>query len=69
MIAAEGYQGNTTLTTSMMSFAFGIGRVAIPLIIAAVKNSISLELGMLMAAIAAILGTFCGWIVLKERKQ
>ena len=69
MIAAEGYQGNTTLTTSMMSFAFGIGRVAIPLIIAAVKNSVSLELGMLMAAIAAVLGTCCGLIVLKDRKN
>lgn len=68
MIAAEGYQGNTTLTTSMMSFAFGIGRVAIPLIIAAVKNSVSLELGMLMAAISAVLGMVCGLIVLKKRK-
>lgn len=68
MIAAEGYQGNTTLTTSMMSFAFGIGRVAIPLIIAAVKNSISLEIGMLMAAIAAVMGACCGFIVLRGRR-
>ena len=55
ILAAEGYQGNTTLTTSVLQFAFGIGRVIVPILIAFVKTEISMKAGMCIPVAASFI--------------
>ena len=67
IIASEGYHGNTTLTTSVMQFAFGIGRVVAPILVALVKTDVSMTAGMFLPAAAALITTIL-FMVLKAVK-
>lgn len=57
---AEGYHGNTTLTTAAAMFVMGIARVLIPIIMAAVTEGISTDIGMAIPAVTGVLAAvFC----------
>lgn len=52
---ARGYQGSTTLTTSAYMFVTGVSRVIIPLLMAALTDAVSVEIGMAAPALAGVL--------------
>ena len=52
---AAGYSGNTTLTTSALMIAMGLGRVAVPLVMAAISDAVSMQAGMSVPVAAAML--------------
>lgn len=52
---ARGYQGSTTLTTSVYLFVTGIARVVIPIIMAALSEAVSIRVGMSAPIFAALL--------------
>lgn len=54
-VSAEGYQGSTTLTTSMSMFVMGVVRVILPLAMAGLTDSVSTSAGMLLPAAAGVL--------------
>ena len=66
---AEGYQGSTTLTTSVMMLVMGAARVAIPLMMAFATNAVSVEASMLLPAGAALLGALCGFLALRVSRR
>lgn len=58
MLIAEcvtGYQGKTTLTTSLMMIVGGVARLAMPLLTASVTSAVSAIAGMLVPAVFAVL--------------
>ena len=52
---ATGYQGKTTLTTSLMMIVGGVARLAVPLLTASVTSAVSATAGMLVPAAFAVL--------------
>ncbi|MDD7139854.1 MAG: MFS transporter [Eubacteriales bacterium] len=52
---ATGYQGKTTLTTSLMMIVGGVARLAMPLLTASVTSAVSAIAGMLVPAAFAVL--------------
>lgn len=52
---ATGYQGKTTLTTSLMMIVGGVARLAVPLLTASVTSAVSATAGMLVPAVFAVL--------------
>lgn len=52
---ATGYQGKTTLTTSLMMIVGGVARLAMPLLTASVTSAVSATAGMLVPAAFAVL--------------
>lgn len=52
---ATGYQGKTTLTTSLMMIVGGVARLAMPLLTASVTSAVSAIAGMLVPAVFAVL--------------
>ncbi len=52
---ATGYQGKTTLTTSLMMIVGGVARLAVPLLTASVTSAVSATAGMLIPAVFAVL--------------
>ena len=52
---ATGYQGKTTLTTSLMMIVGGVARLAMPLLTASVTSAVSAIAGMLVPAVCAVL--------------
>ena len=68
MEAAEGYKGSTTMTTSVMQFVMGVGRVVIPLLAAFVSSIFTAAAGMLIPGIGVLAGGIIGLIVLFEKK-
>lgn len=52
---ATGYQGKTTLTTSLMMIVGGVARLAVPLLTASVTSAVSAIAGMLVPAAFAVL--------------
>lgn len=52
---ATGYQGKTTLTTSLMMIVGGVARLAVPLLTASVTSAVSATAGMLVPATFAVL--------------
>lgn len=52
---ATGYQGKTTLTTSLMMIVGGVARLAVPLMTASVTSAVSATAGMLVPAVFAVL--------------
>ncbi len=52
---ASGYQGKTTLTTSLMMIVGGVARLAVPLLTASVTSAVSATAGMLVPAVFAVL--------------
>lgn len=56
---AEGYQGNTTLTTSVVMFVMGITRVIVPVLMAALTDIVSVHVGMGVPIIAGVLAALC----------
>lgn len=64
---AIGYEGKTTMTTSVMLFAMSVVRIFVPLAMAFLSTSISFVAGMLLPAAIALLAALFG--VLAERAQ
>ena len=61
---AEGYQGNTTLTTSVVMFVMGIARVIVPILMAALTDIVSVQIGMAFPIISGVLAAvFCVWVL------
>ena len=52
---ANGYAGNTTLTTSVVMFVMGVSRVIIPILMAALTDAISVRVGMSLPILAGVL--------------
>lgn len=52
---ATGYQGKTTLTTSLMMIVGGVARLAVPLLTASVTSAVSATAGILVPAVFAVL--------------
>jgi len=52
---ANGYSGNTTLTTSVVMFVMGISRVVVPILMAALTDAVSIRVGMSLPILAGIL--------------
>lgn len=65
---AEGYQGSTTLTTSVVMFVMGITRVIVPVLMAALTDIVSVHVGMGVPAVSGILAAICcaGALKMKE---
>lgn len=64
---AIGYEGKTTMTTSVMLFIMGVIRIFVPLAMAFLSTSISFVAGMLLPAATALLAALFG--ALTERAQ
>lgn len=64
---AEGYQGSTTLTTSVVMFVMGITRVIVPVLMAALTEIVSVHVGMGVPAVSGILAAICCVWVLKMK--
>lgn len=64
---AEGYQGSTTLTTSVVMFVMGITRVIVPLLMAALTDIVSVHVGMGVPIISGVLAALCCAAVLKMK--
>ena len=64
---AEGYQGSTTLTTSVVMFVMGITRVIVPVLMAALTEIVSAHVGMGVPAVSGILAAICCAWVLKMK--
>lgn len=64
---AEGYQGSTTLTTSVVMFVMGITRVIVPVLMAALTEIVSVHVGMGVPAVSGILVAICCVWVLKMK--
>ena len=56
---AEGYHGSTTLTTSIVMFVMGITRVIVPILMAALTDRVSVQIGMAFPIISGILAAAC----------
>ncbi len=52
---ARGYQGSTTLTTSMYMFVTGIARVVVPILMADLSDAVSIQVGMSVPIFAGLL--------------
>lgn len=68
MQAAVGYQGSTTMTTAIMQFVMGIGRILIPLLAAFVTDKVSPLAAMLLPACATVIAAVCAILIRKEDK-
>ena len=64
---AEGYQGSTTLTTSVVMFVMGITRVIVPVLMAALTEIVSVHVGRGVPAVSGILAAICCIWVLKMK--
>lgn len=62
---ATGYQGKTTLTTSLMMIVGGVARLAVPLLTASVTSAVSATAGMLVPAVFAVLAGVLSLAVLR----
>lgn len=62
---AKGYQGSTTLTTSVYMFVTGISRVVVPVLMAVLSDGISIQAGMSVPVFAGILGALLAAAVLR----
>ena len=69
MEAAEGYKGSTTMTTAVMQFVMGIGRVVIPLIAAFVSSISNASVGMILPGFTVLAGAVIGLIVLSDSRK
>lgn len=56
---AEGYQGSTTLTTSVVMFVMGITRVIVPVLMAALTDIVSVQVGMAVPAVSGVVAAVC----------
>ena len=65
-VSAEGYQGSTTLTTSMSMFVMGVVRVILPLAMAGLTDSISTAAGMSLPAVAGVLAALLCTVALRQ---
>lgn len=52
---ANGYSGNTTLTTSVVMFVMGVSRVIVPILMAALTDAVSVRVGMALPILAGVL--------------
>ena len=64
-VCAEGHQGNTTLTTSVLMFISGAARVAVPLLMAAVTDGVSVNGGMMVPAALALVCALLAMLALR----
>ena len=64
---AAGYRGNTTLTTSALMIAMGLGRVAVPLVMAAISDAVSMQAGMSVPVAAAMLSLLLSLCALRVK--
>ena len=62
---ATGYQGKTTLTTSLMMIVGGVARLAMPLLTASVTSAVSAIAGMLVPAAFAVLAGVLSFAALR----
>ena len=66
---AQGYEGSTTLTTSVAMLVMSIAKILIPLAMAAVTEAVSPAAGMLLPGIAGALSAIFGLWALKMKTQ
>lgn len=52
---ARGYRGSTTLTTSAYMFVTGVARVVVPILMAALSDALSIQVGMSAPVFAGVL--------------
>ena len=62
---AKGYEGKTTFTTSILMFVMGAARIAAPVTMAFFGTQISLNIGMMLPAVAAFATGVCGWCAIR----
>lgn len=65
---AEGHQGSTTLTTSVVMFVMGITRVVVPLLMAALTDVVSVQVGMAFPIVAGVLAAVFGILALRMKR-
>lgn len=65
---AEGHQGSTTLTTSVVMFVMGITRVIVPLLMAALTDVVSVQVGMAFPIVAGILAAVFSALALRMKR-
>lgn len=63
---ARGYQGSTTLTTSMYMFVTGIARVVVPILMADLSQAVSIRAGMSVPIFAGLLGALFAALALRS---
>ena len=63
---ARGYQGSTTLTTSMYMFVTGIARVVVPILMADLSQAVSIQAGMSVPVFAGLLGALFAVLALRS---